>query len=186
MHISILMLARQNEINLNRGRVKWVVRAAEGEGGKKREKEKKPQFMPLCRTSKCFSIISDSFRHLSPAAGSGSCFSARWTTANSETEITNEAKGKSSGWSRPAWRSRANNTTCKTKGAHFLTWTICQIATTIAALRLGQEKSEGKEGRMEAELFHIKVNEFTTSNCGAKLIEKVYSPSRKAIPFSTC
>lgn len=106
--------------------------------------------------------------------------------SNSETEITNEAKGKSSGWSRPAGRSRANNTTAKQKGPHFLTWTICQIATTIAALRLGQEKSEGKEGRMGAVLFHIKVNEFTTSNCGAKLIEKVYSASRKAIPFSTC
>lgn len=155
-------------------------------GEKKREKEKKPQFMPLCRTSKCFSIISDSFRHLSPAAGSGSCFSARWTTANSETEITNEAKGKSSGWSRPAGRSRANNTTCKTKGSSLPHLNNLSNRHHNCSPSIGQEKSEGKEGRMGAVLFHIKVNEFTTSNCGAKLIEKVYSASRKAIPFSTC
>lgn len=186
MHISILMLARQNEINLNRGRVKWVVRAAEGEGGKKREKEKKPQFMPLCRTSKCFSIISDSFRHLSPAAGSGSCFSARWTTPTAKPKL--QMKPRASQVDGEGRQEGAGRTIllAKQKGPHFLTWTICQIATTIAALRLGQEKSEGKEGRMGAVLFHIKVNEFTTSNCGAKLIEKVYSASRKAIPFSTC
>lgn len=186
MHISILMLARQNEINLNRGRVKWVVRAAEGDGGRKERKGKETPIYALMPDQQMFFHYFGLFSPFITCSRQRFLFLGQVNHSNSETEITNEAKGKSSGWSRPAGRSRANNTTCKTKGAHFLTWTICQIATTIAALRLGQEKSEGKEGRMEAELFHIKVNEFTTSNCGAKLIEKVYSPSRKAIPFSTC
>lgn len=38
----------------------------------------------------------------------------------------------------------------------------------------GKREYQGVLGRGEGGLFHIKVNEFTTSNCGAKLIEKVY------------
>lgn len=105
--------------------------------------------------------------------------------SNSETEITNEAKGKSSGWSRPGGRSRANNTACKTKGSSLPHLNNLSNRHHNCSPSIGQEKRK-KRRRKGAVLYHIKVNEFTTSNCGAKLIEKVYFASRKAIPFSTC
>lgn len=162
-----------------------MVRAAEEDGGKTR-KEKKPQFMPLCRTSKCFSIISDSFRHLSPAAGSGSCFPTRWTTATAKPKLQMKPRASQVARGRKGGRSRANNTTCKTKGSSLPHLNNLSNRHHNCSPSIGQEKSERKEGRMGAMVFHIKVNEFTTSNCGAKLIEKVYFPSRRAIPFSTC
>lgn len=75
---TILMLA--TTANQKRNQQSDWVRVKLGKMARRRGNGK-PQFMLLCRTSKCFSIISDSFRHLSPAAGSGSSrFSARWTT----------------------------------------------------------------------------------------------------------
>lgn len=141
MHISILMSARNNEINWNRVRVKCG-QAAGGDGRKG-----KPQFMPLCRTSKCFSIISDSFCHLSPAEGSDSCFSARWTTATAKPKLQMKPRASRVGGAGREDEAGRTILLAKQKGPHFLTWTICQIATTIAALRLGRRRERKEDGR---------------------------------------
>lgn len=107
--------------------------------------------------------------------------------SNSETEITNEAKGKLSGWSRQAGRKKQGEQYCL-QNKRVLTSSLEQFVKSPPQLQpfdwAGEENE--KKRRKGAVLFHIKVNEFTTSNCGAKLIEKVYFASRKAIPFSNC
>lgn len=178
------MSARQNEINLNRGRVKC------GQDYRKRwGKKEKGKETPIYALMPDQQMFFHYFGLLSPfitCSRQRFLFLDQVNHRNSETEITNEAKGKSSGWSRPAGRSRANNTTCKTKGSSLPHLNNLSNRHHNCSPSIGQEKSERKEGRTGAMVFHIKVNEFTTSNCGAKLIEKVYFPSRRAIPFSTC
>lgn len=106
------------------------------------------------------------------------------------TEITNEAKGKSSGWRGAGGegRGRTNNTTCKTKGSSLphsnnLSNRHHNCSPSIGQKLAELERDKDREGG--GELLHIKVNEFTTSNCGAKLIEKVYLAC-EGFPFSPC
>lgn len=64
------MLARQNEINLNRGRVKWVVRAAEGDGGKREKRKRNPNLCPYAGPANVFPLFRTLFAiyHLQQAA----------------------------------------------------------------------------------------------------------------------
>lgn len=160
---TILMWATTNKKRnqqLDWVRVKW---------GNGKEGNGKPQFMLLCRTSKCFSIISDSFRHLSPAAGSRQRqFSLLGQVNHNNTARTPKLQMKPrAGWvgggGQGGGRARAEAERtillAKQKVPHFLTRTICQIATTIAALRLGRNLRnwEGiKTGRGEVNYFTLR------------------------------
>lgn len=179
MHISILMSARHNEINWNRVRVK----CGQAAGGDGRGRE-----TPIYALMPDQQMFFHYFRLFSPFI---TCRRQRqWQPGEPQQQRNRNYK-----WSQGQVKWVVEQAGRKKQGEQYclqnkrvLTSSLEQFVKSPPQLQpfdwAGEENE--KKRRKGAVLFHIKVNEFTTSNCGAKLIEKVYFASRRAIPFSNC